>query len=99
MSRVDVLEVCDTSQSRDSLSQAISYIRPRLLRGGSVSDRLRMLWAGVNAARDLGATDVVEDEFLRLAHEGGLAVDLGRSADDDLRHVIRWAMLGINPFQ
>ena len=55
--------------------------------------------AGVAAARDLGAGDVVEDEFLTLARNTGLAADLGSDADAGLRHVIRWAMLGQNPFQ
>jgi hypothetical protein len=51
------------------------------------------------AARDLGATDVVEGEFLRLARDSGLYADLGSHADADLRHIIRWAMLDQNPFQ
>jgi hypothetical protein len=41
----------------------------------------------------------VEAEFFRLAHETGLFSDLGRHADEDLRHVIRWAILNQNPFQ
>ena len=55
------------------------------------------MWAGVVAARGLGASDIVEGEFFRLAHETGLFADLGRHADEDLRHVIRWAMLNRNP--
>jgi hypothetical protein len=47
----------------------------------------------------LGATDVVEEEFLRLARDSGLYADLGSHADADLRHIIRWAMLDQNPFQ
>jgi hypothetical protein len=66
---------------------------------GTVGDRLHTLWAGVAAARDLGAADVIQAEFLALAHNTGLAGDLGHRADADLRHVIRWAMLGQNPFQ
>ena len=82
----------------DMLSAAVAHVRPHMERG-TVGDRLRTLWAGVAAARDLGAADVVQDEFLRLARITGLAANLGSHADADLRHVIRWAMIGQNPFQ
>jgi len=80
------------------LNHATEYVRPRLDRSMAVGDRLRNLWAAVVAARDLGGTDVIEHEFMRLALDTGLACDLGRHADDDLRHVIRSAMLDRNPF-
>jgi hypothetical protein len=82
----------------DFLSQAVRQLRPFLDRSTPVGERLRCLWAGVVAARDLGANDVVEAEFLKLARETGLYVDVGRHADEDLRHVIRWAMRNQNPF-
>jgi hypothetical protein len=83
----------------DLLSQAISYVKPHLDRSLPVGERLRAFWAAVVAARDLAASDVVEEEFLDLAQQAGLARDLGRHADDDLRHVVRWAMLNRNPFR
>jgi hypothetical protein len=86
-------------QTTDLLTEAIAYVRPRLERADTIGKRLRTLWAGVVAACDLGASAVVEDKFLKLARDAGLAADLGAHADADLRHVIRWAMLGMNPFQ
>lgn len=83
---------------KDLLSTAVAHVRPHMERG-TVGDRLRILWAGVAAARDLGAADAIQAEFLTLARNTGLAADLGHHADADLRHVIRWAMLGQNPFQ
>jgi hypothetical protein len=83
----------------DFLSHAIRYVKPHLDRSLPVGERLRALWAAVIVARDLAATDVVEQEFLELAQQIGLATDLGRHADDDLRHVVRWAMLNRNPFR
>jgi hypothetical protein len=83
----------------DLLTQATAYVTRHLDRSLSVSDRLRNLWAAVVASRDLGAADVVEDEFLRLARDAGLAADLGHPAAEDLRHVIRWGILDQNPFQ
>jgi len=86
-------------QAIDLLSEAIAYVRPRLEDANPIGDRLRTLWAAAVAARDMGASDMVEDEFVKLACDTGLAADLGRHADADLRHVIRWAMLSMNPFQ
>jgi hypothetical protein len=83
----------------DLLARAISYVNPHLDRSLPVGQRLRALWAGVVAARDLAASHVVAEEFLHLAQDSGLAGDLGRHADDDLRHVIRWALLNLNPFK
>jgi hypothetical protein len=73
-------------------------VHGHLDRSSPVSERLRTLWAGVAAARDLGATDVVADAFAELAHECGLIADLGQHGDDDVRAVIRAAMLDQNPF-
>lgn len=86
-------------QALDSLTQAVDYVRPLLDRSSPLSVRLRTIWAAVVAARDLGASDVVEGEFLQLARDTGLMADLGSRANVDLRHVIRWAMLDQNPFQ
>ena len=83
----------------DLVRQAAGYVRPYLDRSNPIGERLRTFWAAVVAARECGASDVVEEEFLQLARDTGLAVDLGRHADADLRHVIRWAMLEQNPFQ
>jgi hypothetical protein len=88
-----------STQAGDLLTRAANCVRPLLNPSNPVGERLRTFWAGVVAARDLGATDVVEEEFLRLARDSGLYADLGLHADADLRHVIRWAMLDQNPFQ
>jgi hypothetical protein len=83
----------------DLVAQAADYLRPHLDRSKPSGERLKALWAAVVAARDFGASDVVEQEFLQLARDTGLFTDLGRCADSDLRHVIRWAIRDKNPFQ
>lgn len=83
----------------DQIRQAVNYVRPLMCRDKPIGERLRSLWAAVVAARDLGASHVVEQEFLRLACDSELSGDLGPNADADLRHVIRWALLDQNPFQ
>jgi hypothetical protein len=62
-----------TPKSADLLAQTADHIRPYLDRTKPVGEGLRTLWAGVVAARDLGASDVVEEEFFQLAEEAGLA--------------------------
>ncbi len=83
----------------DTVTRALDCVRPHLNRANPPGERLRTLWAAVVAARELGASDIVQDQFLKLARETGLVGDLGRNADADLRHVIRWAMIDQNPFQ
>jgi hypothetical protein len=89
------------ASSLDVLHNAIEFVTPHFDASMPLADRLRNLWAAVAAvaaARDLGAADVVEAEFHRLARDTGLAADLGRHAEEDLCHVIQWAMLNRNPF-
>jgi hypothetical protein len=82
----------------DALAQVIEYMRPRLDRAKPINERVRIFWAAVVGARDLGATDVVHDEFRQLATDVGLDTDLGRHADEAVRHLIRWGLFGRNPF-
>jgi hypothetical protein len=81
------------------LHEAIN--RSRFQLGGrsiTAGDRLRRLWAVAKHTRHFASRQVHENEFLRLADEVGLIADLGRDADGILRHVIRWAWRGMNPF-
>jgi hypothetical protein len=87
-----------TPPAVDLLDQAMAYVRPYLDPSIPVCVRVRTLWAAVVAARDLATSDVIEAEFMRFARETGLVCDLGHHAADDLRHVIRWAMLNRKPF-
>ena len=61
----------------DMLTQAADYVRPLLDRSNPIGDRLCALWAALVSARDLGASDVVEGEFLQLAHD---TRSIGRSS-------------------
>jgi hypothetical protein len=59
--------------------------------------RIRLFWAGVMAARDLAATDIITHEFTAIATASGLQTAIGRHGDDDLDHVLRWALRGLDP--
>jgi hypothetical protein len=84
--------------SADLLTQAVAVARRHIESGSTTQERWRALWAGAKHARRLAASDVVAEEFTELGKQLGLAKGLGRSADEDLRHVIDWACRGLNPF-
>lgn len=84
--------------STDLLARAVEDVRPHLNSTFPIGQRIRNFWAGVVVSRELAAADLVEAEFMRLAQETGLAPNLGRHADEDLRHVVRWAILNKEPF-
>jgi hypothetical protein len=86
----------------DLLANAIEYTRCELDRTKPINDRVRIFWAAVVAARNLGATDVVRDEFLLLAADVGLFADLAQhppyAAEETIEHLIRWGLFARNPF-
>jgi hypothetical protein len=96
----------------DVLSQVIENARQKIADDSvPVKARVQLLWAYAKAARDLAASDVLQDEFVRLAIETGLISESGRWLPDnvrasvrpygreDIEHVIRWALHGLNPFE
>lgn len=80
------------------LDQAIAKVRPMLERPNPAVARVRLLWAAAKHAREFADRYIVVDEFTKLAVETGLAAQLGRQADEDIAHVLAWAVLGKNPF-
>jgi hypothetical protein len=96
----------------DLLGEAIERVRPLLAdRRKSTKARVRILWAAVMAARDLGASDRVHGGFGALTVQTGLIDHRGRWTGKDVRpsqrrygiedvdHVIMWAMRGMDPFE
>jgi hypothetical protein len=82
----------------DLLAHAIDYMRPRLNAALPISERIRNLWAAVVASRDLAPIGRIENDFLHLACEAGLIRDLGQHGEEDVKHVIHWAIRDQNPF-
>jgi hypothetical protein len=82
----------------DLLGDAFEYTRRSLDRTKPINERVRIFWAAVVGARDLGATDVVRDGFMQLATDVGLVADLGPHAQETIEHLIRWGLFARNPF-
>jgi hypothetical protein len=83
----------------DLLAEAVERARGDLHRTIPLKQRCRNFWSAVKAARNLGASDVVESDFAQLAAETGLTADLGRHAGETIEHLARWALLKRNPFE
>jgi hypothetical protein len=87
----------------DLLTEAIERVRTQLMRADRLPQRVRIFCAGLKACRDLGASDVVIDEFRVLATDVGLLDQLAHEqppppdsyvvAADVLNHLIRITFL------
>jgi hypothetical protein len=96
------MSAADTAMAAPAslLAQVANRVRARLTdRAVPAKVRLQLFWATAKAARDFAATDVLREDLLDLAHSTRLHHDLGRHADEDLTHVIAWALRGWNPFE
>jgi hypothetical protein len=90
----------------DFLTRVIPLIKSDLDAADHLPTRARIFWAGVLAARDLGASDVVERDFWQLAFDAKLIwdqVDRKRRgvlphSYETVGHLIRWGIRGWDPF-
>ena len=80
------------------LEQVIDRLRPQLARNIPVQERIVNMWAVIVECRELGASDVVADEFRCVAVATGLVADLGRHGREDFEHVLRAGLRAWNPF-
>lgn len=102
----------ERTASVDLLEQAIERVRPMLANENrSTKERIRLLWAAAKKAREIASSKIILDAFMRLAVETRLIDEHGRWTGDDVResvrrfgeedvkHVISWAVRGWNPFE
>ena len=96
----------------DFLQQVINYARPQVAdQSAPTKERVEMLWAYAKHSRELAASDVLHDAFMQLAVDakligpngwwlpGDVRDSIRRHGREDIDHVIRWALLGQNPFE
>jgi hypothetical protein len=96
----------------DLLRLAIEHVRPMLADvKRPTKERVRILWSAVKHSRDLADSDVIADDFAKLAVEVELIDAKGWWIGEDVRkdrrpygrgdvdHVIRWSLRGWNPFE
>jgi hypothetical protein len=93
----------DTTRAIDDEAE----ILPRLVRcaeqlvaeAQSTKQQTRVIWAAAKSGRGLAANELIKSEFIALANRCGVIAARGRYVRDDVRHVIRWALRGWNPFE
>jgi hypothetical protein len=96
----------------DFLQQVIDNARPQVAdESAPTKERMQALWAYAKHSRGLAASDVLLDVFMQLAINaklidangwwlpGDVRVSIRRHGREDIDHVIRWALLGQNPFE
>jgi hypothetical protein len=88
----------------DLLTLAIERVRPLLNRHQPLNDRVRILWAAVKNAQGFAASDVLAAEFFQVACEKGLKHGFDDPVrrilgEKTVRHVVSWALRGMNPFE
>lgn len=85
----------------DLLAEAIEVVRTELMVADRLAQRVRVFCLGLEACRDLGASDVVRDEFVLLAAEAGLLDQIVAeqapysyaAAAETINHLIRFTFL------
>lgn len=85
-----------------ALTQGIERIRSELDRDKPITQRCLAFWVAITVGRELAASDVVREQFRKLAVDSGLQADLNRHPPYDgeatIKHLIKWGLLGRDPF-
>jgi hypothetical protein len=82
------------------LGEVLESLRRQIAdRSQPIKQRIHRFWAIAKGSRDLAASDVLTREFRRIAYETKLVADLGWHGAEDVRHVLDWALRGMNPFE
>jgi hypothetical protein len=83
----------------EALLVALRDLRPGLDRQLPLKARCHTFWAAAKNSRDLGAGDLLSPSFFKLARDTGLIADLRPDGEETVRHLISWALRGMNPFE
>jgi hypothetical protein len=63
--------------------------------------RLRLFWVAVKAAWGKASNDKLREQFMTQARRSGLVAAVhatSRHGEEDVRHVLNWGLLGMDPF-
>ena len=74
-------------------------LKSHLAQDKPIKHRLRVLWAAAKVVRGVVRHDIAAAQFCRLAQACGITSALGLHGREDVRHVVDWALRGLNPFE
>ena len=82
----------------DIVSEITAHLANELRRDIAVGMRVKIFWARAEALRHTAPHQQIKQQFTALAKQSGLTTDLGHHGDEDVRHVLDWALRGRIPF-
>ena len=82
----------------DIVVEITTYLANELRRDIPVAIRIKTFWARAEVLRHTTPHMQIEQAFFALAKQSGLITDLGHHGDEDVRHVVGWAVRGLVPF-
>jgi hypothetical protein len=82
----------------DIVVEITTHLANELSRDTPVTMRVKIFWARAEALRQVASHPQITRAFFALAKRSGLIADLGRHGDEDVRHVLDWALRGRIPF-
>ena len=83
----------------DIVVEIAAHLVSELCRDIPVATRIKIFWARAEALRQAAPHKRIEQAFFALAKRSGLITDLGHHGDEDVRHVLSWALRGRVPFE
>lgn len=83
----------------DIVIEIAAHLASELRREIPRNMRIKIFWARAESLRQAAPHKQIKQAFFALAKESGLIADLGHHGDDDVRHVLDWALLGRIPFE
>ena len=83
----------------DIVVEITAHLARELCRDIPVGMRIKIFWARAESLRQAAPHKQIKQQFMALAKQSGLITDLGHYGDEDVRHVLDWALLGHVPFE
>jgi hypothetical protein len=83
----------------DIVLEITAHLASELHRDIPVAIRIKTFWALAEALRHAAPHEQIKQQFTDLAEQSGLITDLGNHGDEDVRHVLDWALQGRIPFE
>ena len=76
-----------------------AHLANELHRDIPVVTRIKIFWSFAEALQHTAPHQQIKQAFFIIAEQTGLIPDLGHHGDEDVRHVVDWALRGRFPFE
>ena len=83
----------------DIVAGVAAHLADELRRDIPVATRIKIFWGLAEALQHTAPHQQIKQTFIIIAEQTGLITDLGHHGDEDVRHVVDWALRGRVPFE